>query len=533
MALKSQPLQMERKNRVHLHSSRNAKQQEWNRELINLIVKLVNENDHESLALIARNTGIPPQLRHVVWSVLLKYHPMVISPNIYFNTLVLKEDENGSDLHYFPETRSEEEILGMMESDIHKYFQLRTPGPLPQEIEQVLRALQQCVMKFLKKWGKFCKYESGLVWIALGLAEWFPIHGNKVLSGKKYHHNQNILPIVDLYHEYPMPQHLIERLPKAEFKFEEIYERLIMVLFHSPQLQNIPDKCSYHIFRGGSLNQLSQLFFKIFAKTLPELFQPITEEGGLHESRKSSWLYWWLKTCGSKVLHRQDRGRIWDLLLGWRPRPQSINYYLSYNDKSFEGIYRSDFKMSKECVQKICKYGHDQFWFPDLVNLRFGQDGLEDDKDIFRELIRRNKLEIEGHEANLNYFENQEQIPYSTLDSHVQLLFIFVAIIQHNEFKLLEFEETEISEFLNNIPLISKDDDYNFKKLYDDETISGSSTDTEESSTSSSRPSTSNHMIFEVGTDDKTAHSFDDLFQQAGDIWRKWAWEEMEEFVEG
>lgn len=529
MPLKPSSSHSERKNRLHLHaSSRNAKQQEWNRELVTLFIKLLNENDHASLALVARNAGVPPQLRPAVWPTLLKYHPMVISPNIMSNTLVFKDDENEAELRYFPEDRSEEDISELMENDLNKYFQVRNSVPVSAEIQEIKSLLKECVWQFLRKWNKICKYESGLIWIALGLAEWCPLKNNDdlVLAGRKHHHHNSCLR--HLYEEYPIPDELLNQLPDTEFDFAAIYERLVLVLFHAPALDEKPDKSNYHLLKSGNLNQQSQLFFKVFAKTLPELYQPITDEGALQGSKKATWLYWWIKCCGCRVLHRQDRGRVWDVLLGWRPRPESINYYLEYNHKSFKSIYPPELKLSSEIFHKICKCEHDEFWFPDLMSLRLGQNGLNQDEDVIRELIRRNKYGDDGHTT-----ETQEnEIPYSLLNPHAELLFIYVAIMQHNEFKLLEFEETEITEFLNNVPLISKFDDYNFKKMYEDDDISGSSTDTDESNASGIRPSSSNHMMIEVGTDDKTAHSFDDIYQQAGDIWRNWAWQEMEEFIE-
>lgn len=525
MPLQPSSSHSERKNRIHLHaSSRNSKQQEWDRELVALIIKLLGENDHDSLALISRNAGIPPQLRHAVWPILLKYHPMVISPNILSNTLVLKDDENETELQYFPEDRTDDEISDLMDNELNKYFQVRHSVPVPPEIQHIKSRLKDCVWQFLKKWGKICKYESGLIWIALGLAEWCPMStgDDLVLSGKKHHNHNSAL--FHLYNEYPMLDHLVQKLPVPEFSFDAVYERLVMVLFHSPVLDEKPDNSTYYLFKSGNLNQQSQLFFKIFAKTLPELYQPITDEGALQGSKKITWLYWWIKCCGCKVLHRQDRARIWDVLLGWRPRPESINYYLDYNRKSFESIYTKELRLPEDVFHRICKGEHDEFWFPDLMSLKLGKNGLNTDKDVIRELIRRNKYgeEPEPHE---------NEIPYSLLNPRTQLLFIYVAIIQHNEFKLLEFEETEITEFLNNVPLISKFDDYNFKKMYDDDITSGSSTDTDESIISLTRPSL-NHMMIEVGTDDKIANSFDEIYQQAGDIWRNWAWQEMEEFVE-
>ena len=103
-----------------------------------------------------------------------------------------------------------------------------------------------------------------------------------------------------------------------------------------------------------------------------------------------------------------------------------------------------------------------------------------------------------------------------------------MAILQFNEFKLLEFEETEIAEFLNNVPMLSKADDTAFKKLFD----TGSTLDNVVlHDEASKRPSSSsnNHMLIEVGSDGKSSHSFNDLMKMAGDIWRKWLWRELEE----
>ena len=67
------------------HHLKNLKQQYNDRKLIHLIIDLIKFNDHDTLAFIARTYGIPPQLRHLVWPILLKYHPMCISPNIVSN----------------------------------------------------------------------------------------------------------------------------------------------------------------------------------------------------------------------------------------------------------------------------------------------------------------------------------------------------------------------------------------------------------------------------------------------------------------
>ena len=51
------------------------------------------------------------------------------------------------------------------------------------------------------------------------------------------------------------------------------------------------------------------------------------------------------------------------------------------------------------------------------------------------------------------------------IDLHTQLIFICLTILQKNEFKLLEYEEREVLEFLNNVPILSKYDDLMYKNL--------------------------------------------------------------------
>lgn len=543
----------DKKTLVHSHlHNRNSKQQLWNRQLVAKVVELVQKNDHGALALVARTTGIPPQLRHVVWPVLLKYHPMVISPGIMTNTLILVNDK----YEYHRETRSADEIERHVMHDLNKYFhrwnnsgntsgtghntpvQPDSPNMPPDELH-AMDTLKRCIMNFLSKWDRLFKYESGLAWIAVGLAEWLPLkrgHENLVLRGRRHP------SLVRLYKEYPLPPEISSSLPPTEFDFDQIFERLMLVMLHSPdismakklaQRESNSNSSYYPVVSGGDLSFRSQVFFKVFSTILPELYQPFTDEETMHPSKKINWLYWWLKCSGARVLHKQDRARLWDILLGWRPAPSTINFYLNYNNRAFEHFYSpTSPSIDTDFFNKICKYGHDQFWFPDLDLLPLGSKSLKCDFQIFQELLRRNKYGTEETPLNVNETKDEGpgvKIPFSLIDPHVQLLFIYIAILQQNEFKLLEFEEAEISEFLNNVPLLSRTDDFNYKKMYTDEQELPSSSSSDDDDPNSKRPGTSSHMLIEFGNDDKALHSFDDVYNLAGDIWRKWIWRELEE----
>ncbi|SCV04239.1 LAME_0H16864g1_1 [Lachancea meyersii CBS 8951] len=563
------------KTLVHSHIHwRNEKRKSWHRELISKVVSLLQAEDHDSLALVARTTGIPPQLRKNVWPILLKYHPMVISPNIMSNTLVW--DSQKQNWRYHPETRSTEEIDLLIMHDLSKYFHRRSPGggknhsasgsnsipfsndppQLSCEEQRTIECLKSCICQFLKKWSQFFKYESGLTWIALALAEWYPFDdNNSILPGKRHG------PPVYLYDEYFLPQYIQNQLPdKVEFTFSDLYERLVLVILHSPDIPKAEKLAGkngndtsvpqyYPVISGGDLAFQCQLFFKVFSIILPELYQPVTDEESLRPSKKTNWMYWWFKCSGARVLHKQDRGRIWDTFLGWRPHPRSLNFYLNYNNKIFEHLYSTTTtsRLDADFFKKICKYGHDAFWFPDLEALRLGSPDLECDFQVLSELVRRNKygspdeeLEISTNSSvgsQTRKLTTGVNIPFSLLDPHVQLIFMYMGILQQHEFKLLEFEEAEISEFFNNVPSLSRADDHNYRHLYgndlDSRSVSSSETEPEDLTKRPTSNSSTTHMLIEVGDDDKTANSFDEIYNLAGDIWRKWIWRELEDSASG
>ncbi|CAI4063348.1 Oca5p SKDI_08G0130 [Saccharomyces kudriavzevii IFO 1802] len=663
------------------HYLKNLKQQFRNKNLIETTIHLVNCNDHDSLAFLARTYGIPPQLRHVVWPILLKYHPMCISPNIASNTIswdpitndfILNDPFLNSKTSSDKQDRDDEknvlpyDIESVILHDLKKYFHSRsnpagsssnanttniatpTPGSssdsstissmevLSPSLDfefQIIETLKNAIVKFLLKWSKIFKYESGLAWIALGLAEWYPIYPYEttspfnetrsfydaddyiVLSGRKHAHlststsannnphvntNNNSTNITSgmhnlsintntslhnspyishtlsyLYREYPLPFELRSKLPIAPiFSFNALFERLALVILHCPdtilahkQLKNDSNTSSsskanpnfntnyFPIISGGDLSFQTQVFFKVFSSILPELYQPLTEESSLQPSSpRSSWIYWWLKCSGSKALQRQDRGRVWDLLLGWRPKPNmnTINFFLNYNDKQMDHLYHDSPQCDNEqywMKDWIALYNNDPFWFPDLDSMELGSKKFPYDYMVFKELLLRNKYggtqdktqtndTTPPTDSGSNEDKSELKLPFSSIDPHMQLIFIFIAILQFNEFKLLEFEEVEISEFLNNLPLLTKFDDSSYRKLYENTESSVTSLPSSpttstmaslQSNSNSSAHISNHHMLIEVGNDAKASHCFDDLLNMAGDIWRKWLWRELEE----
>lgn len=636
--------EMDKKNsKLITQHLKTLKQQFRDRKLINVIIDLIAINDHSTLAFIARNYGIPPQLRHVVWPILLKYHPMCIAPNIYSNVIFWdaqtstyqyrnqdstnsdkkKNNSNNTSSNANTDTNAslndrkepiddnkniksnsqgnnvDNDQLDLERTilhDLRKYFHLRSKkmnndknntelrsktssstltvstntktNNIPNTKnskdenftnksesndsngntdsrenleENILTVLKDAIMKFLSKWSKIFKYENGIAWVALGLAEWFPPIGSIIdpiiLTGRKHSKDQNdgnfTNSINKLYKEYPLPLNLQKKLPvQYEFQFDDLLERLLLVILNEPDTllakENVdskyPSKHMSHYFpilSGGDLSFQTQIFFKVFATALPELYQPLMDETNFPQTSaiKSSWLYWWIKFAGARAFQKQDRGRVWDILIGWRPEPNmnSINFYLNYNNKIFDHIYKKELDNRQLIndllsIKKTNKHDNDYsdpFWFPDLDSVSFGTDEFQFDYNIFTRLLSQNKYVDSSKKGNASTSPNitpissptlsstssfsvssssisspsstpiskvdfdkdhdacyTKNITYSLMNPHTELIFIYMAILQYNEFKLLEFEETEISQFLNNVPMLSRTDDSTYRKLF-------------------------------------------------------------------
>ncbi|CCF59926.1 hypothetical protein KAFR_0I01450 [Kazachstania africana CBS 2517] len=685
LAVVTYPPMQERKSTsvLNSHHLKSLKQREYYKNLVDTVIELININDHDSLAYLARTVGIPPQLRHLVWPLLLKYHPMCISPNIISNIVSFdsssnnyiiidnqnisektKKNVNLNNIHQQNNNDENINLEKLISNDLKKYFHSRTQhsnvivkdkkivssstpfssatnsspmissssssssiyssssssssssstsisaaskdygstniinnlippnNPTVADELEIVELLKSSILNFLKKWGKIFKYESGLTWIALGLAEWLsPLQtfnndslGPIVLSGKRHsppknnsaktsHDDNDTATALNasittantsddsskfnasnslsyLYKEYPLPKEIQSKLDIKNlkfFKFEELLERLYLVLLHQPDIElaqsqiikNFPtvtrknfNNYYFPILSGGDLSFKFQVFFKIFQSTLPELYQPLNEESSLQpHSPKTSWLYWWIKCCGSRSLHKQDRGRIWDILLGWRPEStdgmNSINFFLNYNAnyKNFNHLYNN---IDPPGLALLVKNGllhklndNDPFWFPDLDSVPLGSKEFSSDFNVLKELLARNKYDTKMDTNGNSHYnltsKDEFKLPSSLIDPHIQIIFIYISILQYSEFKLLEFEEAEILEFLNNLPMLSKFDDLNYKGLYNSD------------KNSKSRSNSTSHMLIELGNDAKASNSFNNLLNIAGDIWRKWLWEELEE----
>lgn len=463
--------------------------------MVQLCQKYLNSNNHLGLALVARQCGIPPVLRHKVWPLLLKYHPYVMSPYISAN---VENDEDAT----VPEGKVRRELL--------KYFRVRNKNDAadhsggnspnaenktsPVE-DEIIRIMEAAVEKFFHKWGGITKFDTGFVWVALGLAEWFPPipNSNYVLVGRDCINkmdplNKHLIQLSEhaedstvVDEEFSLDQHSTTTSDESTqlMTFAEVYERLVLILLHSREdkesmerrdsMDNIATKTITDLISSNSLNR-QELLFKsgktetrisfflvAFAKVLPELYKSLSEDDMLNNNsnKNNQWLTWWFKYCGAKVFNKLDRGRLWDSLLGFR-------YHYSQYEGEYDAKVLKRFKKLFDC------------------SLPFDTDGVDLSSDIFW----------------YKPLEDLDKLKWSQIDYQLQLAFIYVSILQKNESKLLEFDQFEINEFLNKIPVNHKDSEPNL-----------------------------------LQNSDYYYNDFEKVLKDAGELWRNWLWNEIRDEI--
>lgn len=492
------------------------------------------EKNYHGLALLARQKGVPPFLRFKVWPILLKHHPFVMNPFIQPDTI---DKEKLS-----PELDSEDadaQLPRRIRKDLRRYMHRiaysSAEEPLSQNELQVFDILENAVLKFVMKWGKIIKYDQALTWIALGLAEWFPPIPNTlwVLLGRDVSSSSHtcIGSVFDDYESYiesvPELGNLLNEMVEddniSNLKFHEVFERLALVLLHSPELANKRDKLgkvkinkSTLPTSGGTIEERVSFFIYVFQRLLPELslyFQEelILNKFGLHDDE---WLIWWLKYCGSKVWSRVDRGRVWDLLIGWRLQKRKSQGNRNY--------YSDKLKIEGNLLEKL---GPDAFW-----SLDYEDDNasilVKDDsfKDLINDLhidmtpshatssssSSRNMLPVPSSSLDATSTSSgdlmKKVIPFSKIDPHIELLFVSLALLKAKENTLVELDQHEIRTYLSRLPAKSYNLSDKYKQYQEQKDKEKGAVTTE--------------YVF-------TYDYMDSIIYEAGELWRKWLWLEM------
>ena len=516
----------------------------YDSEIFQLCQHYLTTKNHQGLALVARQKGLPPFLRFKIWPILLKHHPFVVNPFIEPDNEVNNEND----------TNTEEDLNLDRKRDLLKYIHrlnytnlidLNNASP---EEQEVFKILESSILKFVKKWGKIMKYDHALTWIALGLAEWFPPIPNTswVLVGRDFPSSKTSC-IKNLFHDYsnyinnvPNLNEYLEDLVNDKeiinMSFRDVYERLVLVLLHAPEekIKNKskdllgPKKINRKILpiNGGTIEERVSFFIYCFRKLLPELSQYFQEEQILNKfgSHDDEWLIWWLKWCGSKVWSRLDRGRIWDLIFGWRLQ----------NFKKSNSYYVEKLNLSDNLINKL---GPDNFWsvskdnddltienykksssFKDLINeLNINESSNSNsptsnsplNSSINEDLLPPLPLSSSSFSSSNIAPADEFNIPFSKLDPHVELLFVTLALLKSKENTLMELDQHEIRQFLSRLPTKSINISNKYKHFKPQESDMNNNI--------ISNDSRNNHKI----------DFMDNIINESGELWRKWLWLEM------
>lgn len=520
----------------------------------------LQEKNYHGLALIARQKGIPPFLRFKVWPVLLKHHPYVLNPFI-------QPDNNVPDKDSLTETETDSEdteLQRRIRKDLRKYMhRVSSPSDEPlSEIELILfDTLEKSIHKFVAKWGRIIKYDSSLAWIALGLAEWFPPvpHTDQVLLGRDVTsaNNTHTGSVFDDYQEYielnpglaEYLDNLVEDETISNMSFHEVYERLVLILLHSPELANKRelnsklvkiDKLTLPI-TGGTIEERVSFFIYVFQILLPELSDYFLEEQILSKfgSHDDEWLLWWLKFCGAKVWSRVDRGRVWDLLVGWRLQSKK-----SENNKHY---YSDKLNILDHLLEKL---GPDVFWtvdyeedlpFPRSLTKKDSFNNLMDELHIgppatvnssavdLTSFSHNGMTPQHNHETNGSWSsslgsslpslvlqlefslssssgDNGPLIPFSKIDMHIELLFVCLALLQAKGNTLVELDQHEIRTYLSRLPAKSFKASDKYKQYQEQK----------DKERGAAPPDTGFRYDY-----------MDSIIYEAGELWRKWLWQEQ------
>ncbi|KAG7728839.1 hypothetical protein KL948_003876 [Ogataea haglerorum] len=531
-------------------------------ELMELCEEFLLTTNVTGLSMIARQRGLPPSLRHKIWPLLLKYHPYVLNPYVQPDDDVDDVDDDG-------ELRIPE---AQIKADLNRYLrntERYKPKVLTPELkdlfeiqDKIFETLECAIIKFLKKWGSIVHYNSGLAWIALGLAEWVPplLDSQIVLCGKDdiAKNGTKLRNINDTYFEKMDHEGtgtvshsstlsstpVVSSSPKSvssleslnphvassnhSFKpmtFAEIYERMVLVILHTPDPTKKQSKPNYQYSDessddlpkfGGSIEDRISFFLYCLRRLLPELHKFMSEEGLL----KGDWILWWLKYCASKVWSRYDRGRVWDLLLGFRN---------TFDEEEMKQLGQ----LTEEQKRLL---GPDLFWNPLFepdVHYKKGRSSsiktlINQVSLSFDQTPTLSSLSLKDDDDIEDMPLNETGLPLSQIDAHVQLIFISLAFLKAKEFTIMELDQSEIKQLLNNLSSLKMSE---IRSLVGGDGQMATSSHPPDNCSCASCNGSVNSSTSVLSSHNyqmkKTNRDIENIILEAGELWRKFIYLEM------
>ncbi|KAH0555902.1 hypothetical protein GP486_006155 [Trichoglossum hirsutum] len=274
-----------------------------------------NRDAANTLAEIARTCGIPASLRESVWPILLETHPLVRAETagkaVSIGTAVpLRQAELTREVptkriraelsryhrrrKNIPNTRHPSPPRSRspgIESPASFSTPTSTVSPPDQEtLDQAVldSAVEDAIVAYLENHGSV-QYSPGMVYVCLTLSDWLFIPPS--ISNNQ--ENQSAVLI-------------------------KTFEQMMTIMLWSPP-QVLPKSGNRQLLEGVLTRRISH-FLTIFRKLMPELAAYFDEEeaNGFGEEWVLSWIQWW---C-SRELPKDNKARLWDFYLGYRPTPR-------------------------------------------------------------------------------------------------------------------------------------------------------------------------------------------------------------------
>ncbi len=610
-------------------------------ELVSLVYKYIEERNIDGLALIASQRGLPHHLRQLVWPLLLIDHPFVKKPYISPKTTADSFQDEEQHTLSFKKIRTDldryrkhshrhtkhnqskhnsnnaEHPSIENNNEDHQYYTHDKISTVPTLEDQMFHAIEEAIIRFLRKWGELAPYETGMAWTALGLAEWIPPvpYTNYVLNGRartatgsfNYQQQEEFDSVTDsittttgpAYHntfseintpsspslsssvesssEASTPllngceffgdaldctQTYLKRKP--ELKFYEAFERLMLVLLHSPEnleeeeeeeneneneheivnenehehehehehgkenknehesksnqkhktekekkdtnnkkqkskrYSNSSDNDDLPLLSGEPFSDRISIFLYTFRKQLPELDRYFYEEDVLSSSGGDEWLLWWIKWIGAKVWSKYDRGRIWDIYLGYRETVPIIKEIGSKPEKftNEENEDNGDQPVLYLEQSQIKELGGDSFWSP-----------MDFDPTDEETAFRKSSI--------LSLFSPSKK-NNAPIEPYIKHIFICLAMLKSKEVTLLELDQSEIREYLSRVSTLRSHSTSQYVSTLNLSKMPSNSTSTsaDEGSMTALKPPISD---------------VENIVLEGGELWRAWLWSEMVE----
>lgn len=241
--------------------------------------------------------------------------------------------------------------------------------------------IQDSIEFFLKKWGHIIPYEPGMVYAAFALAEWVdPLPSQSSFDPTKRDNESQIdsqSGSISTSSPTESSSLSLKSLQSIPYSFREVYSNFMLILCHSPSDQaEESNSASSHTGRysgssygkqtASSITNRISFFLSAFRRLLPELAEHFDEEDVLAGTGGDEWLLYWIKWLGSKVWDKRDRGRIWDMCLGWR----------------IESDIPSDSQFSEAVMKTVSKLNGGFFTTDEDNNIVITKEGNNDRFDV-------------------------------------------------------------------------------------------------------------------------------------------------------